>query len=212
MSDCPELRYRWLGRVDYDKGLKEQMDCFQSVSEGAPPIILACEHNPVFTLGRRGTAEEIINPEGIPIVPINRGGRATYHGPGQAVLYPILKLENFHLGVRDYIRCLEQASIQWLAKAGVEADRDGENPGVWIGDSKIAAVGVHVGRGTTTHGMSMNLDLDLSVFNQYVPCGLPFRGVTRVADLISPPLPSVEEFALQLAEELAQTLHSKLKL
>jgi len=212
MSDCPELRYRWLGRVDYDKGLEEQMDCFQSVSEGAPPIILACEHNPVFTLGRRGTAEEIINPEGIPIVPINRGGRATYHGPGQAVLYPIIKLETFHLGVRDYIRSLEQASIQWLAKAGVEADRDGENPGVWIGDSKIAAVGVHVGRGTTTHGMSVNLDLDLSVFNQYVPCGLPFRGVTRVADLIRPPLPSVEEFAFQLAQELAQTLHSRLKL
>jgi len=210
MTEQTTLLYRWLGRVDYEDGLAEQMRCFKSVSEGGPPTILTCEHNPVFTLGRRGTTDEIITSGDIPIVPIDRGGRATYHGPGQAVIYPIIQLDTFKLGVREYIRSLEEAAIRWLARAGIEADRDLENPGVWLKDSKIAAVGVHIGRGTTTHGMAINLNLDLSVYDRFIPCGLPFRGVTRIVDHVSAACPTTEDLAREISVELAAILGAKL--
>jgi lipoyl(octanoyl) transferase len=204
------IHYRWLGRVDYDEGLAEQRRCFEAVAGGSMPILLACEHNPVFTLGRRGSRNEILCAGEIPVVPIDRGGRATYHGPGQAVIYPIIKLETFNLGVREYIRTLEESTIRWLDKAGITADRDLDNPGVWLGDAKIAAVGVHVGRGITTHGMAINLDLDLAVYERFLPCGLPFRRVTRIADHMAANLPTTETLAREIGYELVNLLGANL--
>ncbi|MBR59465.1 MAG: lipoate-protein ligase B [Myxococcales bacterium] len=209
MTRPSTIIYRWLGRTPYPKGLEIQKATHQQVLDGGPPTILACEHEHVFTMGRRSSSAEILNAGGIPTVEVDRGGRVTYHGPGQAVMYPILSLQDLNLGVQEYVRMLEETSIRSLAEHAIVADRDQVNAGVWVGDEKITAIGVHVGRGVTTHGLALNVQTDLSAYQRIVPCGLAFHGVTSMARLIDNP-PSVMNMADQLANQLAVLLECKL--
>jgi lipoyl(octanoyl) transferase len=153
-----------------------------------PDQLLLLEHGHVITLGRNGHMENVLADDavlsraGISFYPTDRGGDVTYHGPGQLVGYPILDLRDWKRDVGAYVRGVEQAIMQTLADYGIEADRIPKLTGVWVGDRKIAAIGVHISRWVTSHGFALNVATDLSYFHYIVPCGLT-RPVTSMAEL-----------------------------
>jgi len=141
------------------------------------------EHEPVFTLGQAADPSHIIDAGDIEVVRTDRGGQVTYHGPGQTLVYVLLDLKRLGVGVRDYVCRLEQAVIDTLASGCIEAHRRPGAPGVYVGDSKIAALGVRVTRGCTYHGLALNVDMDLEPFNRINPCGYAGLAVTQIHDL-----------------------------
>jgi lipoate-protein ligase B len=172
-----------LGVVPYDEALalQERLRAARQADE-VPDTLLLLEHPPVYTRGRRSTPEELpfgeafYRERGLEIVDVDRGGRVTYHGPGQLVGYPIMRIGD----IIGYLRAMERAIIAALAAEGVTAVGGGERPtGVWAEGGKIASIGVHVSRRVTTHGFAVNLDNDLEPFAWIVPCGL--EGVTMTS-------------------------------
>ncbi len=130
------------------------------------------QHEPVFTLGIRETADEILNSRDIPVVKSDRGGLVTYHGPGQLIVYLLLDLRRMDTGLKALINSLEQAAIDLLSEYGINASRMANAPGVYVSGKKIASLGLRVQRGCTYHGLSLNVDMDLAPFSEIVPCGL----------------------------------------
>jgi lipoyl(octanoyl) transferase len=141
------------------------------------------QHAPVFTLGRNGKQEHLLDTGNIPVIRVDRGGQVTYHGPGQLVIYTLLDLQRRQLGVQSVVRILEQAVIDLLAEHDLAATRRDKAPGVYVDDSKIAALGLRVRRGCCFHGLSLNVDMDLTPFSMINPCGYPGMRVTQLADL-----------------------------
>jgi lipoyl synthase len=190
------LRARWLGRVGYEEG-----DALQRALHGrtSDDYLLLLEHPPVYTLGSRATADHVLVPPasvGAQLIEADRGGDVTYHGPGQLVGYPIITLPGWRDGIHDvvgYVRRLESVLIATFADLGVHASRQPGLTGVWVGDDKLAAIGVRVARGRTRHGFAINVDPDLSMFDHIVPCGLRDKGVTSLAKLLgaAPPMREV---------------------
>jgi len=150
------------------------------------------EHAPVFTFGRRARYEHLLaqpdelQARGATIVESDRGGDVTFHGPGQLVAYPILDLRSRRLGPRDYVCRLEETVLQTLLACGVQGERWPGRPGVWVDAAKIAAVGVRIHAGVSTHGIALNVTTDLSWFEAIVPCGIPDAKVTSLAQLGDP--------------------------
>ena len=142
-----------------------------------------CEHPPVYTLGQAGKPEHLLTDIGIPLVKIDRGGQITYHGPGQVVVYLLINLPRRKLKVREIVTCIEQAVIDLLAEHGAVAERHGGAPGVYVGAAKVAALGLRVKNGCCYHGVSLNVDMDLSPFAAINPCGFPGMPVTQTKDL-----------------------------
>ena len=188
MSD--ELWVCHLGRVEYCAAVALQEDLRARVHAGAlPGVLLLLEHPPVYTLGRRSLPAELplgeagARARGIDVVRTNRGGKLTYHGPGQLVGYPIVRVGD----VVTYLRTIEAAIVAALAGEGLAAaPREGLRlrerlTGVWVGERKIASIGVHLSRGVGTHGFAVNVDNDLDPFHQVVACGLPSVRMTSVA-------------------------------
>ena len=184
-----------LGLTDYQDACRLQLKAHLArVEDRIGDALLLTEHLPVYTLGRTARAEHIgtggargaIN--GIPVHASDRGGSVTYHGPGQMVGYPILKLRNYCEGPKAYVARLEETVIRALAELGVPSGRRSGMPGVWIADRKIAAVGVRISRGVTRHGFALNVMNDLSPFSAIVPCGLAGCGVTSVAQETASPV------------------------
>lgn len=140
--------------------------------------VLIVEHRPVITLGARQSANKLrvgaeqLREQGIEVVEIHRGGGTTAHNPGQLVFYPILNLKELGLGINEYIRTLEQIGIELLGELNVFASRRKGYPGLWIDEKKIASIGVRVSRGITYHGMAININNNLSIFDYIIPCGL----------------------------------------
>ncbi|MFK7955431.1 MAG: lipoyl(octanoyl) transferase LipB [Lysobacterales bacterium] len=134
------------------------------------------EHPPVFTLGQAATRDHVLAPGDIPLVQVDRGGQVTYHGPGQAVLYPLWDLKRRGIGIKQLVDWLEQSVINWLQQYGVEAQRRQKAPGVYVGEEKIASLGLRVRRGCTFHGMAVNVKMDLEPFQRINPCG--YQGLT----------------------------------
>jgi lipoyl(octanoyl) transferase len=201
------LSVRWLGRVEYGEGLALQSAAARRCAETGEETLLLLEHGPVFTLGRNASRRDILfTPErcaelGIAVHEADRGGKVTYHGPGQLVGYPILDLSPDRRDVRRYVRDLEETLIRVLARYGIEAARSPlpeRVTSVWVGNDKIAAIGVHIARWITTHGFALNVTTDLSNFLGIVPCGITDGGVTSIerAAGIRPP---VEEVAKEYA-------------
>jgi lipoyl(octanoyl) transferase len=147
--------------------------------------IWVLEHPPVFTLGQAGRAEHLLAPGDIPVVNVDRGGQVTYHGPGQIVVYPLLDLRRLGLGVRELVERLEQAVIEVLAELGIESRSRRDAPGVYVGEAKIAALGLRVRRGCSFHGLAFNISLDLEPFQRINPCGFQGLEVTRLVDLVA---------------------------
>jgi lipoyl(octanoyl) transferase len=180
---------RPLGRVHYGEALELQQQLVAERKQGlVPDQLLLLEHPHVITLGRNGHMEnllasaEILERAGISFFPTDRGGDVTYHGPGQLVGYPILDLREWKRDVGAYVRGVEQAIIDTLGDYGIEAGRVPKLTGVWVGDRKIAAIGVHISRWVTSHGFALNVSTDLTYFQYIVPCGLT-KPVTSMAQL-----------------------------
>ncbi len=148
-----------------------------------PDELWLLEHPPVYTLGQAGKAEHLIAATDIPVVPIDRGGQITYHGPGQVVAYVLVDLRRRGYGIRELVARMEQAVIDLLAARGVAADRLAGAPGVYVDGAKIAALGLRVKHGCTYHGLALNVDMDLAPFAAINPCGYPGMAVTQCRDL-----------------------------
>jgi lipoyl(octanoyl) transferase len=154
------------------------------------------QHEPVFTQGQAGKPEHVLAAGDIPIVPVDRGGQITYHGPGQIVAYPLLDLRRLGIGVRELVRRLEQAIIDTLQHWNVVAQRRDGAPGVYVGDAKIAALGLRVRRGCSFHGLAFNVGMDLEPFRRINPCGYKGLQVTQMLDLGGPSAVAEVESAL----------------
>jgi lipoyl(octanoyl) transferase len=188
------LRAEWLGRVDYDRALALQADAAERARTDGEESLLLLEHDPVFTLGRNATADDVLftaercEALGIAVRESNRGGRATYHGPGQLVGYPIVRLTPDRRDVKRYVTDLEEVLIRTLAEIGIaggRSDRRERVTSVWVGNDKIAAIGVHLSRWVTTHGFALNVTDDcLPHFAGIVPCGITDGGVTTIERLL----------------------------
>ena len=179
-----ELWVCQLGIVDFREALalQERLRAARQADE-VPDTLLLLEHPPVYTRGRRSSADELplgeafYAAQGIEIVEVDRGGRVTYHGPGQLVGYPIMRIGD----IIGYLRTIETAIVAALAQEDVAARGGGDRPtGVWAGGSKIASIGVHVSRRVSTHGFAVNVDNDLEPFDWIVPCGLPGLALTSI--------------------------------
>ena len=176
------------GSLGYDAavGLQERLR-EKVASGGLPGALLLLEHPHVFTLGRRGRTDDILVDEqqlaalGAAVRHTDRGGEVTYHGPGQLVGYPIVDLRRLAASPLDYVRRLERVLIATLSDFGIRGESDDRPTGVWVGKAKIAAIGVRISRGVTTHGFALNVDPDLGYFDRIVPCGMPDVPVTSMA-------------------------------
>jgi lipoyl(octanoyl) transferase len=199
---------RQLGRTDYAV-MWRAMQTFTAVrtSDTADEIWLT-EHDPIYTLGLAGRREHVLRDNGIPVLKVDRGGQVTYHGPGQLVAYLLFDLKRAQLGIRAMVQRIEAGVIEWLGSFGIAAYGKPTAPGVYTvtagGEAKIAALGLRVRYGHTYHGLSVNIAMDLSPFNDIDPCGYPGLSVTQLADL------GVTRTVEEAGEELAPLLAARL--
>ncbi len=179
-----------LGIVAYERALAWQEILLKKRELGEEgDMLLLLEHPPVFTLGRGGKAQHLLRPRQVPVYRVGRGGDVTFHGPGQLVGYPIIALTGHRRDVHAYLRALETVLIMTLRLYGLEACRRDGLTGVWVGEEKIASIGVGVRRWVTYHGFALNVDPDLSYFADIVPCGLAGIRMTSMARLLGGPVP-----------------------
>jgi lipoate-protein ligase B len=207
---------RDLGLLPYRDAWAIQVQAHADVLAGGPEQLLLVEHPPVITLGRRpGIAGNILaSPEklaalGVEVVQSDRGGDVTFHGQGQIVAYPIVRLIDHRLSVGAYVRRLQQAIIAALSDIGISARLAPPTVGVWADDAdgrrgKIAAVGVRISRGVSLHGIAVNVSTDLRYFDLIVPCGLKGRGVTSVQAILGSRTPAMAHVTRVLSDRLAQ--------
>jgi lipoyl(octanoyl) transferase len=181
-----DVRFRVLGRTDYDATWRAMQDFTAARGASSPDEIWLTEHPPVYTLGLAGRSEHLLRDNGIPAIKVDRGGQVTYHGPGQLIAYTLFDLGRSRLGIRDMVRRIEAAVIEWLAFVGVVAYGKVAAPGVYVatadGEAKIAALGLRVRNGCTYHGLAVNIAMDLTPFADIDPCGYPGLAVTQLAD------------------------------
>jgi len=183
------LDIRFLGRVPYDEGLALQRELAEARKGGTvPDTLLLLEHEPVVTLGRNtgdasvlGSAA-VFRARGVELITSDRGGDATFHGPGQVVAYPIIDLQPDRKDIRRYVRSLEQVMMGTLARYGIHGFGRADAPGVWLDQPsrKIGAIGARVSRWVTHHGLALNVNVDLSYFDLIIPCGIRGSGVTSM--------------------------------
>lgn len=171
---------RHLGLVAYEPTWRAMQAFNAARTPETGDQLWLCEHPPVYTLGLAGRAEHVLTPGAIPVVKTDRGGQVTYHGPGQALAYVLLDLKRAKLGVRELVRRLEGAVMDVLAHHGIPGARREGMPGVYVGDAKIAAVGLRIARGCSYHGVALNNDLDLAPFSRIDPCGYPGLAATSL--------------------------------
>jgi lipoyl(octanoyl) transferase len=207
------LEFRHAGTVEYLEAWDLQREVHARVAAGEqPPTVLLLEHSPVFTAGKRtDPSERPVDPGGAAVIDVDRGGKITFHGPGQLVGYPIVRLPD-HVLVVDYVRRVEEALIGVCRDLGVTTARVPGRSGVWLqadparglAERKIAAIGIRVGRGTTMHGFALNCDVDLGWYDRFVPCGIADAGVTSLTEelgrrvTVADVLPSVERHLTEM--------------
>jgi lipoyl(octanoyl) transferase len=218
MSAGRETRWSYLGRVPYARALAVQLAVREALRRGAgPERLLLLEHPPTYTLGRNAGEREVVagadwlRQRGIEIHECDRGGQATYHGPGQLVGYPILDLAPDRRDVRRYVRDLQEVLVRTLAELGVAAaPRPAPEIGVWVGEAKIASLGVHLSRWLTTHGFALNVATDLGMFAGIVPCGMPGISLASVASA-GGRATAIEEVARRLVPHFAAVFGRRLR-
>lgn len=205
-----------LGQMDYPEAIA-RMDTRVAARkrEEAGDALLLVEHPPVITVGKRGdignlvATEEVLARKGVTLHHTSRGGDITFHGPGQLVGYPVLDIRSRGLGARDYVDRVEETLIRTLSRLGVEsAERMTGRTGVWVEGAKVAAIGVHVSRGVTSHGFALNVCTDLSWFDLIVPCGIaaPVTSVTQLRDTPT----TIEEVTPILVAEIGEIFDSRM--
>jgi lipoate-protein ligase B len=199
------MKFQDLGKVGYRDAWAVQEKVHANILAGAEEQILFVEHPPVITFGRRAELEgqknlvaatEALEKLGVEVVQSDRGGDVTFHGPGQLVVYPIIRLNEHRLSVGSYVRLLQETIVAALRELNVQSHRDEGAVGVWVGEGdrseKICALGVRIRRGVSMHGLALNVTTDLSYFNLIIPCGICNRGVTSVQKILGEHTPSME--------------------
>ncbi len=193
--------WHWLGRAKYRRVLADQLAARERVWAGAPGVVYLCEHPPVFTLGRSATTANILDAGDIPVERIERGGEVTYHGPGQLMIYAIVRITS----VVGFLERVATAIADGCAELGVGGARWRRDPaGVWLGDAKLAACGIHVARGVPVHGFALNVDTPDAMWRRIRPCGLdvPQLSLARARGIAT----SVEEAAIAVGPRVAAAL------
>jgi len=183
VSDAHTLLVKHLGRVEYEPTWRAMQQFTESREQGSTSEAWIVEHPPVFTQGQAGKPEHLLAVSEIPVVQSDRGGQVTYHGPGQVVIYLLLNLRDTGMGIRGLVTAIEDSIIAMLADHNIDAESRRDAPGVYVDEAKIAALGLRVKRGFTYHGLSFNLDMDLSPFQEINPCGYQGLAVTQGAEL-----------------------------
>ncbi len=208
------------GLVAYGEALAWQQARAEAVRCGAASEVLAVlQHPPVYTLGMRGerrhvlVTPEVLAARGADLVPTDRGGEVTFHGPGQLVAYPIVDLRRRDIGPATYVRMLEAVLIATLGRFDIDARRVAGRPGVWVEDTKVAALGVRVRGGVSTHGVALNVSTDLEWFDAIVPCGIADAGVTSMARLlgVAPPHDAIEDAFIEAFENVFEVRVGRLE-
>jgi lipoyl(octanoyl) transferase len=207
-----DLHVHWLGRTDFANalGLQEEIVAKKREGRSHPDELLLLEHEPVYTIGRTPDQSSLLGAAHLshPLFAINRGGQATYHGPGQLMGYPIIDLRRCGQDLHRYLRWLEQLLIRTLAEYKIAATQRESLTGVWVGDRKIASIGVGVRHWITMHGFALNVCGDLSPFNQIVPCGIDNVAMTSMeketgrAFSVAEVAASLEKLALAMISDL----------
>ena len=174
---------RQLGQTDYEPVWRDMKAFTHARNETTRDELWITEHRPVYTQGLNGKAEHLLNTANIPVVQVDRGGQVTYHGPGQLVIYCLVDLNRLGIGVRSLVSAIENAIIALLARYAVDSAARADAPGVYVGEAKIAALGLRIRKGRSYHGLSLNLDMDLSPFAGINPCGYANMAVTQLTDL-----------------------------
>jgi len=182
-SSANNLIIRDLGLQDYEP-IWQAMQTFTAERDATTPDELWClQHPPIFTMGLNGKKKHLLNIQNIPVINIDRGGQVTYHGPGQLVIYTLIDLERLNIGVKDLVSAIENAVIRLLDQYGINAQGKKNAPGVYVNGEKIAALGLRIKRNKSYHGLSLNIDMDLTPFQQINPCGYEGLAVTQVKAL-----------------------------
>ncbi len=182
----PAVRIVDLGRTHYEPVWHDMRVFTDSRDADEPDEIWFTEHEPVYTLGVNAATQHVLAPGSIPLVRSDRGGQVTYHGPGQLMIYPLIDLRRARLGVRDLVTALEQSVVDLATDLGLDASSRPEAPGVYVGDAKLASVGLRVRRGCSFHGMALNVDMDIEPFSRINPCGFAGLEVTDLSRLGTP--------------------------
>ncbi len=184
-----------IGTTEYAYAWDLQKALHKARLEGAiPDTILFTEHRHTYTIGKSGgddhllDSDEELRRKNVALFKIDRGGDITYHGPGQIVCYPIIDLNNYYLDVHRYLRDLEEVVIRTLRHYSIEAYREPDYTGVWVGGEKICAIGVKISRWVTMHGFAFNVNTDLSYFGRIIPCGIFHKGVTSLSQVLGKPV------------------------
>ena len=188
------LKVRRLGRQPYEPVWRAMSAFTDNRVADTVDELWVLEHDPVFTLGQAGKMEHVLIPGDIPVVPVDRGGQVTYHGPGQIVAYPLIDLRRVGVSVRELVNNIEQSIIDALAHWNIDAARLDGAPGVYVGGAKIAALGLRVRRGCSFHGLALDVNMNLEPFQRINPCGYKGLEVTQMVDCGGPSrLADVEE-------------------
>ena len=205
LKSSPSLKVSQLGLKDYQHVWKDMQDFTLARTADTQDELWIVEHPSVYTLGRNGKEEHILQETDIPIIKVDRGGQVTYHGPGQLVVYFLLDLHRRKLGIRQLVTLIENCIIELLSEFRITANSDKEAPGVYVDGRKIAALGLRVSKGCTTHGLSLNIDMDLLPFNLINPCGYKGLEVTQCKTL------GIEEDFSTLSKKLVSLVEKNLR-
>lgn len=184
MLNCPPV-IKKLGLTDYEPVWQSMKLFTEQRNDSTIDELWLTEHNPVYTQGLNGRREHIINAGEIPVVQVDRGGQVTYHGPGQLVIYCLLDLTRLRLGIRQLVTAIEQSIVRLLDIYGIQAHARKDAPGVYVNEAKIAALGLRVRKGRCYHGLSLNLDMDLTPFSGIDPCGYRNLVITQFSDFVN---------------------------
>lgn len=175
---------RCLGMQDYQTVWFAMRDFTNTRDANTEDEIWVVEHPPVFTQGQNGKPEHLLNPGDIPVIQVDRGGQITYHGPGQLVVYPLIDLKRKKMNVRQIVTLLEKSIIELLADYQIPAEAKCQAPGVYVNEKKIASVGLRIRRGSSFHGLALNVKMDLEPFSRINPCGFTGLEMTQIADFV----------------------------
>ncbi len=178
----PDLRVKNLGVVDYDTAFTAMQRFTDARGPESADELWCLQHSPVFTLGLNGDPQHVKHAGDIPVVQADRGGQVTYHGPGQLVVYVLLDVRRARLSIRDLVCSLETAVIRTLHGYGIHAEARRDAPGVYVGGEKIASLGLRIKKGSSYHGLALNVAMDLEPFNRINPCGFSDLRVTQIRD------------------------------
>jgi lipoyl(octanoyl) transferase len=200
----PNPLLRWLGRVEYEPTWRAMQRFTDERGPATPDEIWFLEHPPVFTQGMAGKQEHLLAPGDIPVVPIDRGGQVTYHGPGQLVVYPLLDLDRRGLGVRTLVEGIERAIVTTVAQWGISAAGRRDAPGVYVAGRKLASIGLRIRRRCSYHGLALNVVMDLEPFRRINPCGYAGLEMVQLSELGGPS--DLRVVAEALAPELQRCL------